>query len=450
MPRTPGCPRRWALAAWLLAPGCFDPTHAPARSGDASSSTADTGSGDTSGATHAPATDGGSTTGESGPQGDASSSSTIASGDDDGSSGEGTTGARLGCGDGSFDPGSPPFANVDSIAAPTPIAEIALVDLDGDGIDEAIVAGADAAMPGIYRITNLAGVAQAELLPGSDDELSTALVVAAIADGIPDVVTLVPAQNVARRWSGLGGGVFTAPEDFVGSSELAEIALADVDADGAAELLAPQPFAGLWVWHGSADETFAAPTAVNGNVCCELATGDVDEDGSDDVLVGSGYGVQLMLANGNGGFAAPFAWLPLTDGNYPVGALALADVDGDLHLDVLIAGDQLISIYPGDGAGGLRARIELAADGDVVVLAAEDLDGDGCDDIVAATAAGDVELRMSTGEGAFADAHSYAIATGADIADIELGDVDGDAVLDIVVAAPELADGAALVLRSSP
>ena len=69
----------------------------------------------------------------------------------------------------------------------------------------------------------------------------------------------------------------------------------------------------------------------------DMAAGDLDRDGDPDVVLGgsdaAGGAVSVLLADGLGGFSAPFV-LPAGTG---VNATHLVDLDGDLKLDLVLA-----------------------------------------------------------------------------------------------------------------
>jgi hypothetical protein len=83
-----------------------------------------------------------------------------------------------------------------------------------------------------------------------------------------------------------------------------------------------------------------------------LLTGDLNHDGIHDLVMRSSDGLVTMLGTGNGDFAAPVVrYLPGRHFNGSTGDMLLADIDGDSHLDIVIAGPRLVRVFMGDGAG---------------------------------------------------------------------------------------------------
>ena len=65
-------------------------------------------------------------------------------------------------------------------------------------------------------------------------------------------------------------------------------------------------------------------------------------------------------------------------------SVALADCDGDGHLDVVSAKEAVIVILRGDGLGGLSKETDFAAGAPAADVAVGDFNGDGKPDLVAA------------------------------------------------------------------
>ena len=90
-----------------------------------------------------------------------------------------------------------------------------------------------------------------------------------------------------------------------------------------------------------------------------LAAADVNRDGKLDLITANNEDgdISVLLGNGEGGFKrAPGSPFPCGPGPYPV---ALADVDGDSNLDIVVPntapGPTTITVLLGDGHGEFRA-----------------------------------------------------------------------------------------------
>lgn len=137
---------------------------------------------------------------------------------------------------------------------------------------------------------------------------------------------------------------------------------------------------------GNGNGTFAPPTNYpdpNADYRYSVATGDVNNDGKPDLLIGDAYGLgslALRLNNGDGTFGPAkridFPWSPK--------ALAVADFNGDGNIDI-VAGNPL-RILPGLGDGTFGSPVTNLSSLSLPPLANQslvvaDFDGDGRPDI---------------------------------------------------------------------
>ncbi|AII52983.1 hypothetical protein N008_13480 [Hymenobacter sp. APR13] len=157
-----------------------------------------------------------------------------------------------------------------------------------------------------------------------------------------------------------------------------------------------------------------------------FAVGDVDNDGTTDLLTTAGM---VRFNDGEGGFADSLAYA-LFIGDSPR-QVALADVDADGDLDLLSSSGHLC-LNTGSRTFDRQPRIRGLYE-DTPDFALGDLDADGDLDIVAPNAARDsVQALFNDGAGHFAA--RLGVAVGGQSAGISLGDLDNDGDLDFVVA----------------
>jgi hypothetical protein len=122
--------------------------------------------------------------------------------------------------------------------------------------------------------------------------------------------------------------------------------------------------------------------------------------------------------------------------------LAMEDLDGDGHLDVLAGSTSALTLYFGDGAGHFQPKAvpftPFAAGGATPgPCAVGDVDGDGKPDIVlVALGALEAHYLHNTGGGGFHDALTLAptFPAGTSLVGVGLADFDGDGWLDVVLA----------------
>ncbi len=175
-----------------------------------------------------------------------------------------------------------------------------------------------------------------------------------------------------------------------------------------------------------------------------IEAGDVNDDGRPDLAVASDLSHHVTVAYGLGDGRI---WPPFrrSVGNHPQG-LTLADVNGDGTVDALSANasDDTISVLLGDGDGFGTAShysVVVGLGGDQPSdLAVADFDGDGHVDVVTANRGSDnVTLLLGAGDGSFTATTllSTVVGSGGDgPRRVGIADLTGDGELDVVTANP--------------
>jgi hypothetical protein len=241
-----------------------------------------------------------------------------------------------------------------------------------------------------------------------------------------------------------GQGAWVERQRLTVPRTLGRLAVADLNGDGVKDITGCESYVdypatdAISVFMGEGPFQFAEPTAVPvglSPVAAELA--DVDGDGAIDLTVavhgchcypGNEAFLAVLRGNGDGSFADP----TLTSVGHYARDVALIDMNGDTHLDAVVACQATrtslgYSIYLGSGNGSftLEAAVDAAH---IIEILRGDLDGDGEDELLLV---GDVFLSLPVGDpGCFEDPDrllSIMECTGAAV-----GDVTGDGVPDLV------------------
>jgi len=166
-------------------------------------------------------------------------------------------------------------------------------------------------------------------------------------------------------------------------------------------------------------------------------------------------GVLLIFA-----LAAPSAADPLfssassfNTGLYPR-SIAIADVDGDGHLDLVTANQaaNTVSVLLGNGDGTFRARTDFEAGGRPLSVAVADLNADGRSDLAVAGEgydpdyAGRVSVLLGNGDGTFGTRTQYGVPQWPQA--VAVADMNGDRRPDLVVPSGNPTNKLSVLLNS--
>lgn len=337
---------------------------------------------------------------------------------------------------------------------------LAVADVDLDGRPDLVSTGfwptsGDAAFFVVRGLPG-GGFAAPQVWPLGSEHGAGGLAVGPVnGDGWPDVVVCTGNQRAIVSRAAGGGNFFPPVEYFVGTGELVSIALADLDRDGATDLLT-----GSGVGAGSLNvnladggDGFLATRAFPATPeVWDIAVGDLDGDGWLDAATSDlNHDAFATLRNdGAGGFLPPVV-VPCEVRPQQV-ELARLDADGDLDL-LLVASNEIgldgsVCAWLNDGSGALAAGIAAWPGKYTLGAALHDLDLDGDLDVVAANGSTrDVALLLNDGGGKFSVDQVVPAGFGPHV--VAVLDAHGDGVRDILasgwsdggVLLPAAADG---------
>jgi autotransporter-associated beta strand protein len=265
---------------------------------------------------------------------------------------------------------------------------------------------------------------------------------------------------------GNGDGTFKPAQNLILSIAPRFLVAADVNGDGLPDLIGSN-FIGvpsglshgpdLFVMLGNGDGTFKAPkfyslSAISPKGTSQsaggpVAVGDLNGDGHPDLIVAGKYSstVTVLLGNGDGTFKPPQSFSTGTvagslPGTYP-DSIALADVNGDGHMDVL-TGDYNyssntygnVSVLLGIGTGTFQpVQLVKTPLGRQNSIALADINGDGRMDLISANSQYDiVTVMLGNGDGTFKFSSNLNFANPQETDFVTLADVNGDGRPDLI------------------
>jgi hypothetical protein len=359
---------------------------------------------------------------------------------------DGTVSILLGDGQGAFAPQQ-------TFAVGASPQDVAAVDLNGDGrsdLPDLVVVDASGFVD--VRL-NTTVVGSSTLSFGTMSTFAIgpepdALVVADLnGDGMPDVAVANQQSEfvsvlLEQKTSG-GKPIFQAQITFATGNGPNELAVADVNGDGNPDLVTANAYDNtISVLLGGAAGTFLPARRVYAGYSVRAeTTADVNGDGIPDLVVVNGAGanggntVSVLLGKGDGTFQSP---LTFAVGSDPV-AVAVADLDGDRKLDLVVANaDDTVSVLLGNGNGTFQPQqtfsVGQISRGPESLLLAK-VNGDGSPDIVVANYGDNtIGILINNGDGTFQPQQTFAAGIGPYA--IAAADVNGDGAVDVVATGP--------------
>jgi len=268
-------------------------------------------------------------------------------------------------------------------------------------------------------------------------------------DGRLDLVSQHLQRRVVTIHLGDGTGRFAmAPGSPIALAySPGNIKLGDVNSDGILDLCvtgSERDTVDIFLGDGSGKFSLAPGSPLVVSASAEFTTHgiqlvDLNEDGNLDILTTSNQQNRFatMFGNGRGGFSpGPAATFPAGHGRY---AFAFGDLDGDGHLDVIIASGNnefgepgRVVMLRGDGKGGFKLLSETPVPTGPRYVTLGDVNGDGRPDLVLSHGSNQLSVLLNQGGGKFVPGSTYDLVTAAWA--VAVADVNRDKSNDLVVA----------------
>jgi hypothetical protein len=261
---------------------------------------------------------------------------------------------------------------------------------------------AAAAIPGAGLVTPLAGI------PGN---IATADL---NSDGRPDVIVPDFGTDLVSVRLAQSGGRFAAVQRYAVGLKPSFIAVGDYNRDGHPDIAVSNAGSGsVSVLLNQGDGDFAParnysvsqPGSFSGG-SFSVAAIDVNHDGLVDLVTSNSLSndVTVLLGRGNGSFSPARTYAiagPHSLGLIPF-ALSAGDLNGDGTPDLVTGGVASVTVMTNDGFGGFTARQSYPVGLDVACTQLGDFNGDGSPDIVATgTGTLNAQIMLGNGNGTF-------------------------------------------------
>ena len=260
-------------------------------------------------------------------------------------------------------------------------------------------------------------------------------------DGLPDAATANVTDNTVSIVLGHGDGTFAPQQVVAVGAQPRGLAVLDADGDGDLDIATANTTGNnvsLLLNNGSG--VFGPATSFDGggNAEYSLGAGDMNNDGVEDLVVGTrnDQTIHVLRGTGNGTFSP--------SGRASAGGstwqLALGDLNGDGNLDVATGNGTSGNgaTLMGNGAGGLGPPAVVTAPGTIVASDIGDLDADGdLDWILSSFGAPAWFVFRNSGTGAMTASGSFAAPQAASCS--VFLDFDNDSDLDLALV-DEVAD----------
>jgi len=315
--------------------------------------------------------------------------------------------------------------------------DVVVVDINMDGYQDALTANRNGKSISIFG-GNGDGSFE-DLTPLASDLAPSSLAVGDMdGNGSLDIVAGLCGpmcqENYVGVFSGKGDGQFDHTSVIGVSGVPYNITLGDFNEDSFLDIaFSDYPGARIGLLLSRGDGSFVESSLPAQSKTIALVAGDLNHDSKLD-LVTSNHGagtssVYLALAAGQFGdeIVVPTGELPY--------AIALSDVNGDEHLDLLVAHSTdpgAISIFAGRGDGKFEKYQGIKAEDRLVFIETADFDRDGSPDIIVTrNQQTRASVYINRGDGTFADS-SIEIPAENKIYSLAVSDLNGDRFPDLV------------------
>jgi VCBS repeat protein len=325
-------------------------------------------------------------------------------------------------------------------------AQVAVGDFNHDGIPDLVTVNASTNNVSVFFGHGDGTFATATNYALGDGNTPIGVAVGDLrGDGKLDIVTANALSDDVSVLLGNGDGTFGTASNvgLNGGHFPFKVHLADMNHNGHLDIVTANGNSDdVSVLLGNGDGTFGTATnlPLGGGVRGpeDLAIEDFNGDGHLDIVTANARtnDLSLLLANGSGGYATATT-IPIASGAARTAAVTAADLRGNGKLDLVVtSGTGGLSVLLGNGDGTFGTASAVASGGTKPMwTAVGDIDGDDhLDLVVADSASGDVSVLLGNGDGTFGAPTVFGLGGATTPQTLALGQLDDNNSLDIVTA----------------
>jgi hypothetical protein len=251
--------------------------------------------------------------------------------------------------------------------------------------------------------------------------------------------------SVYVLWNDPGGFTVASPLSVQQASSDSIFAAADLNRDGKADLVLSGD-GQVWILLAGSGRSFGPPIGYGAGLSpSAIAVADLNGDSVLDLIVANGQSNTVSVLLGTTGATFP-TQVSFTVGTNPH-SIAVADFNGDSHPDLAVAVDGSISILLGNGSGGFQSITTIASGTSPVSVVAADFDGNGSADLAFTNghfAPFSLEIFPGDGSGGFKAPSLIPLDTNPGV--LLLGDFNRDGFPDLAVGPYYALSGSVRVL----
>ncbi len=337
-----------------------------------------------------------------------------------------------------------------------PIA-VAAAGVNGDSKPDIIVANQNTNKVGVLLNTGN-GTFNTQVTYSTGGSSSPSYVAAADVNGDShlDIIVSNYGSNNVGVLLNTGNGTFASQvtHSTGSSSAPSSVAIADVNGDSKLDIIVSNyNLNNVGVLLNTGSGTFANQlTYLTGSSSYSVAATDVNGDSYPDIIVANLAldNVGVLLNTGTGTFATQTTY-STSSGSSP-SSVAVADVNGDSHPDIIIANSGLsnVGVLLNTGTGTFITQVTYSTGSSSYSVAAADVNGDSKPDIIVANAVlNNVGVLLNNGTGTFGTQVTYSTGSGSDPYFVAAADVNGDSKPDLIVANSDTNNAGVLLAKCS-